>query len=203
MKVAGLLDENKTKELTRATFFRSLFLGSEIQSQAYSQYLNMLASQGQGYSPFISSEVNKAMSNLIASQKPIHDLLRLTMEKATTNILIQTETSVDKHSNTFVTADEAVRIIKSEGPSMVESEELLLAKRAQLLGLPEGLPNINARTQDLTSIGLKNAPITTNEQSNNLALAGQLGTENEGTSTADRHRKRASDEVEDFEDFMA
>lgn len=193
MRIARFMDDEKTKDWTRAQFFRAFNLGLETQSLIHQQASLLLASQGDTYQPFISGEVNRALNNLISAQKPIHDLLRLTMEKSTTNILIQNGPIGEANNGPNLTADEAVRIIRTQQQSMLEDPSLLEAKEQALLEAPDGLPNINARTQDLASIGLKNS--TEYE-----ALKAETPA---GHTDADRHRKRNDDDVLDYEDFQA
>jgi hypothetical protein len=115
------------------------------------------------------------------------------MEKSTTNILIQNGPIGEANNGPNLTADEAVRIIRTQQQSMLEDPSLLEAKEQALLEAPDGLPNINARTQDLASIGLKNS--TEYE-----ALKAETPA---GHTDADRHRKRNDDDVLDYEDFQA
>jgi hypothetical protein len=207
MKLGQVMDNEKTKDWARAQIFGAFNWGLESQALARHQAHILLAQQGDQYAPFLTSEVNKAIANLTNAQKPIMDILKLFLEKNPTNPLIQLEVNTNKQSNTFITPDEAVKVIRDSADSLITNGHALAAKETALMGLPEGLPNVNARTQDLTAIGLKNSA---EYGQNGLSTNTELGTQNEaleGQTSADRHRKRASDlgtfDGEDFEDFVA
>lgn len=205
MKIAKILNEDKARDWARAQFFSAQNLAIENHALARSQALMLLAQQGENYVPFLTSEVNKSLANLTAAQKPILDILKAFMEKNSAP-LIQLEVNTNKQSNTFVTPDEAVRQIRNESPSLIDNTTAIEAKMEAL----PGLPNINARTQDLATIGLRNPNIGT--ENGNLghekkALENDANLAVFGHTKADGHRKRASDlgtfDGEDLEDFIA
>lgn len=204
IRLAGFMDDDKTKVWARAQFFGAFNLGLESQALARMQVHTLLASQGDTYSPFITTEVNKAIANLTNAQKPIMDLLKLTLEKNNVNTLINLNTSAVQESNAYIGPDQAIKLIRENSQSLLMDEAALGQKAAAMLGT---IPEVNARAQDLTSIGLKNSTEMALRLNQQAASDGPKPATTEGTTASDRHRKRASDlgtiDDADLGDFTA
>jgi hypothetical protein len=142
------------------TFARGLLLGAlkrilETQSRIQSQAAMLSRNQGQAYVPFLSAEVNRALKNEIDSFKPLTDILKIMTDTGTNNILIQNTTN-NTQTNQYITADQALKMIENKGVgSMLLDEDKRKGKEAELGQLPE----VGAKHQDLTGIGIRHKPI--------------------------------------------
>lgn len=160
MKRAGRwFDEGKGIEIARATFTGALKKGLEFQALCLSQTEILMRSQDGKYRPFISGEVNRAIGNLVGSQKPVHDLIHMMFDAKEKNPIINFNyTDNSQHNELHVTNEQALKLINSNSPSMLEDPHLADAQIAkyQKAGL---LPDVNARSQDLTAIGIRHKGI--------------------------------------------
>lgn len=150
-RISNFFDGNEGKRLARVTFLQGLKKSLEICALTEHQTKILLAQQGTEYVPFLTSEVNRSLANLINAQKPTHDLLKMLTEKQITNILI----NLDKQSETsgihYLSPDEARVIIAESGPSLLGNPSAIAAKESELGQLPDVL----ARNQDLSTIGVR------------------------------------------------
>lgn len=187
-RIGNIYQDDEGKRLARVTFFTSLLKSVEIRALSEAQTRLLLASQGADYKPYISGEVNKSIANLINAQKPILDMIKLTMEKSTDNPILPNATT-NNTQNIYIGPDEAVRLINAKSQSILQDPEYLELKMGQF----GALPDVNARNQDLTGIGIRHN--------------GTLPTEEEHKKLEREERKvlqnRVPDELLDGEDFIA
>lgn len=153
-KIVDFFDRGEGKTMARAFFLQALKKSLEIQSQTESQVALLLASQGREYKPFLTSEVNRSITNLINSQRPVHDILKLFSEQNNTSSLLNPVQNTQ--NNIYITADEASKILEKQGTRSLLTDGDMLAQQGQILtqSLPAGL-NVNAKFQDLNSIGIR------------------------------------------------
>jgi hypothetical protein len=150
LRMAGFFgkDGDKMQDLARAEIFRSLFWATETHSQAMKQAKILADSQGDTYKPFISGEVNKAIANLISAMKPHQELIKLMVPGSSgptgTNININNNNS---SAVQYLSPDKAVALIRENSLSLVLNPT----------AMPElgDIPDISARTQDLSKIGIR------------------------------------------------
>lgn len=154
-KMAGMQGlGNDVGQLARELTFWAAKKGLEIQALAHHQYDALQASQGAEYKPFISREVNASIANLVSAQKPILDLIKIT-SPTTPNL---PNVPGDTHNHLYMTTDMATKMIREKGPSLIEDQAALDAKKDTLFLTNPEIPNINARAQDLSEIGLSGNP---------------------------------------------
>lgn len=125
-----------------------------LESEAHSDSrLRMLeASEGGTYRAFISTEVNKAMGNKLQAVKQITDFTKVLLDASKAyRESVPGDPNPNAKSIKYLGTDEAIILINSQHKSMLEDEGLIEAKEKELLGLP----NIDGRNQDLTSIGIR------------------------------------------------
>lgn len=138
--------------LARVMFLSLLKKSQEAQSLAEHQAHMLIASQGGEYRPFISGEVNRAIKNLMDAHKPILDTLKALQEKSPANIFINPTDNSQTQNQVFITTTEASKMLTdSPIPTLLTDETLLLGMGESL----KDLPDVNAKSQDLTSIGIK------------------------------------------------
>lgn len=143
-------DGDQMQANARAQIFQALFQASESHSWAHKQVSLLAAAQGDTYKPFISGEVNKAIANLIAANKPLQETIKLMLPSQGLTIN-QNNLQGPSHVN-YITTDKAVQMIRDKSQSMISDTSQLEA----LPELSDALPDISARTQDLTKIGIRN-----------------------------------------------
>lgn len=162
-----VLERQDLSQIARVIFSKSQKNCLEIEALARAQTNILLASQGGEYKPFISAEVNRSISNMISSTKPQQDLLRLILDSGKGNPLSR-EASNNGGSSNSIGKDEALQIIQENTQSLLLNDSALEAKYAEIRNDMEAnnllLPDVNARTQDLSKIGIKIKPtqLTTN-----------------------------------------
>lgn len=151
-RVTNFFDKGEdSKTLARGLFLRAIFWALENTSISKSQVHMLMANQGQNYVPFLTSEVNKAIANHTATLKPLTDMLKLFMEKSTQNPILNLTQNLTQN-NQYVTPDEAFKLIESGPKSLLEDSESLKELGTQIL---PGLPDVNAKSQDLRAIGIR------------------------------------------------
>lgn len=139
---------------TLASVMISLSLKKILETEALSRSrVRMLeTSEGGEYRAFVSAEVNKSYANLMTAQKQIVDLTKVILDAGkTTNILIQNNVPQTAQSTAHIGQEEALILINKATKSLIEDNEGLDRKMSAM----EGLPDINARNQNLTTIGIK------------------------------------------------
>lgn len=186
VRVSNLFGGNNGErmgEVARAQIFRLLFCGSESHSLIAKQTNILMASQGDGYKPFISGEVNRSLANMIQSNRAMADLVKLMMPSNTGQLTINNNLN---QTAKYVNTEQAVNLIRENTKSMIED--------TSLLPILEGVPNISARTQDLSKIGIKNA---------NLLPAPKEPRPNKEKKYEHGNRDEIIDIGEDLDDFKA
>lgn len=147
-RMADIMDNGEGNKIARATLFGAIFKGLEIRALSETQLRILMAQQGEKYTPFLTGEVNKAMANLIGSQKPLIDIIKLMGESPEGSPL---RPATQQNTNIYMTPQQALDIITQKSLSMIEDIEILDEKLASY----GQLPDINARNQDLSTIGIK------------------------------------------------
>jgi len=159
VKIGKFFDGPDGNQLARATFLKAIFGALETQSLAISQSRILSQEQGQRYVPFLSGELNRAIANQISSFRPITDLLKLLNDNPTTSILIQTNQNTN--TNQYITPLEATKLLEGQNHnSLLTNAELIPLKEAELGHLPQ----VNAKYQNLTSIGIRHSGIEEEEE---------------------------------------
>lgn len=138
---------------------------AELQSQ-------LLVSQQDGqYVPFLSAAANQAITNTLNSTKPMLELIKMIQptNPSGTHIHNHIPASGNTQNNLYITQEKALLMIRENTTSPLEDE----ARLGTLLdpALAASLPNIDARTQDLSMIGIKGSA---EEAPNKKAKSGQL-----------------------------
>jgi len=159
-----LLDEGEKGQLTRVILKIALKKGLEIQAQAGTQYELLMAQQGGEYVPFLTSSANQALANLINSQKPIHDLIKVLSDKGPNSIWVNINANSGIQNNQYITAKEANEMIQIKAESMMTDRSLIDAKKVEI----GALPDVSARNQDLTKIGIKIPAKPTTKEGNDM-----------------------------------
>lgn len=137
--------ENGYQDACRALLSSAIFGALADRGLIQQQASSLLAAQNGQYVPFLTSSVNQALKNLLDSQKPILDILKLFTGTQQTNILLpqsgtqQTPGGVPNQK--AISIQEAITMIaqENEGLSLLERPEgkLLLAERYLTDELPE------------------------------------------------------------------
>lgn len=190
-RISGFFDGKEGKRAARVLWQNSVLKGLEIMALVDHQTRTLMAQQGAEYVPFLTGEVNRSLANLINAQKPIADLLKMLTEKNQINILINTDGDSSTSGKTYISPSQAIDIIQKEGITMYNNPTLIAAKEQELLGLP----NVNARTQDLTSIGIKNRP--------NLSIDPIPISDSKALPGTEKRYEVHHEKVQDAEDFIA
>lgn len=149
-KLSGVLNHMKIEEIARVIFSGSFFKAIEIQALSEQQYRLLERSQGGKYRAFVSSEVNKSLANLISTQKPLLDLLKVLTDKMGP-INPQGPNDDNPQAIQAIGTEEALRILTDKEGTMLTDKSLISSAISQY----QSLPDVGARTQDLRGIGIK------------------------------------------------
>ena len=143
---------NRTQlgHIASGAIFRSLFLGLESRAIALSQAQLLIGAQKGKYVPFLSKEANGAIGNLIGANKTITEVAKLLSDLASKGM--NPTTPIDDEV-AYLTPTEAVRLLSSNGPTMIEDGTLISNKKAAL----KELPDINPMTQQANLPPIKEA----------------------------------------------
>lgn len=153
-RISKLMGMDENNHWARAAILGQLKKAQEAQSLAEMQVHILLASQGSEYRPFLSSEVIKAMKVYQDSTKPVMEILKTFNEKSATNIFtFNTQNNVTNASHITI-AEASKMLTESSQPSLLAGGEELKSLSQSL----ESLPNVNAKSQDLSSIGIRYKP---------------------------------------------
>jgi hypothetical protein len=148
-------DEQGMQDKARVLFFQSLKMGLENISLNRAQVDLLMASQGAEYKPFISSTVNQALANHTGALAPLLNLIKVLENKPSGgNTIFNTQINNLTKNTQYITTDEALSLIRKNAESMADNPSLADTEIAKL-GLESSLPDVNARTQDLTAIGIR------------------------------------------------
>lgn len=149
-RVSNLLKGDDGANITRVTFLNALKKSLEISESCKSQTLLLKASQDGQYRPYISGEVNRSLLNEVSALKPTIDLLKLVMDKTPTNTIIQISNNLEQN-NQYITPLEAGKLIENNHLQSLLTNPELIAEEEGL----DGLPEVGAKFQDLTKIGIR------------------------------------------------
>ena len=151
VKRAGLwADDKSIRDWARVLGTRLIFLGSEIQAQVAHQAELLVRAQGGKYKAFISSAANQALKNLIDTQKPMLDALKHLTDRMP-NLLNPAADLNPGNPTTYLSPEGAIDLILKNGYTLMTNPDALKLKAQELKGLPE----VDARFQNLTNIGIR------------------------------------------------
>lgn len=150
VQLSDLMNDKEGKQFARGLISSAALKGLEIQALTEAQAKLLLAEQGGRYVPFLTTEANKALGNLINAQKPILDIIKLIVEANPNAVKTGVGPEEPTTNGAYLTTDKAVQMISQNAESLLTSENLLAAKEAELMGLPEGerIPNIGAKQSE-------------------------------------------------------
>lgn len=131
---------------TSAIIFSHFQKTAEVHQMAHIQASMLMAQQGGNYVPFLTTEANKAISNLTALLKPQQEFAKMMIDYIKDN-----KPDIPKDAEQYVTIDSIAEIINTKMGSMLTNEALFL----EVVDGLKGLPNVNAKTQNLTDIGIR------------------------------------------------
>lgn len=140
---ANLFDPTQkaqVNQIASGAIFSGLKLGLESRHIALSQAQLLIGAQKGKYVPFLSKEANGAIANLIGANKGLTEIAKLLSDLASKSLGLPNE---HDDPTAYLTPTEAIRIIGEQGRSMIEDTNLIEAKKAQLIGIPD----INPMTQ--------------------------------------------------------
>lgn len=140
------------ESLARVVFLGLLKKSQEAQSEAQQQLAILKASQGGQYKAFISGEVNKAVKNLMDSTKPTLEIIKALQERNPNNIFTNPAAQSNTQNNIYITTTEASKMLTDKPIPTLLTDQSLLDEMGQSI---QSLPDVNAKSQDLTSIGIK------------------------------------------------
>lgn len=185
LKRGTMFDDGiKGAQWAREQFSQAQNKALEIQALTHAQAALLARAQGTQYVPFLSTAVNAAIANLINAQKPNHELLKMLIGISGNPLVTNPDGAQSGKNAQYISPEKAMELIANNGPSLIESGDLLAAKELELSGTPE----VNARYQNLKSIGIR--------------YDGTKHTDTPTTDHADR-RNPGIVEVEDEADFKA
>lgn len=149
--IAGVYENNeKGRKFARAQISQLIFKGLENEALARSQVELLMRDQAGHYKPFLTTEVNRSIANLLNSGKPLLEILKLLTEKDPQPLIGQLQVNTDNRAINHITTDQAIKMIRDNSTSLLD----IGTKDPAYLEYKD-LPNVDARTQDLTSIGIK------------------------------------------------
>lgn len=185
-RLMGFFEGKEGMALARVSLNLGLKKGLEILALHHNQVHLLLGQQGNEYVPFLSAEVNKALSNYSSAMKPYLDTIKLMTDKMTNNPYSPSDGTSSNGGTKYLSASEAIALLNQNTDSMYTNKELVAEKELILLGLPD----VNARNQDLSLIGVRQT-----KSSDILS-----------TRNTDRNQpilpERGKDDVPDAKDFI-
>lgn len=187
-RISNFFDGSEGQRFARVQFFNMVKKGLEIQALVSHQTQILMAQQGNEYVPFLTGEVNRSLTNLINAQKPMQELIKMLGEKNAINILI----NMDKQSETsgahYLSPEQAMKMIQEQPSSLLGNAYLIEQKEAEL----GELPDVTARNQDLSKIGVK---IPKKNITENLSIG--------NANIHDNRPSRVPNQVDEADDFIA
>ena len=195
-------DEKELREKARVIF--QILAQKNLENMALheAQVRLLEASQGGSYKPFISSTLNQALANLTAAQSPLLGTLKMITDKSPTNILITQNTTLNQNtSQTYITQEMALKMVRDNAQSMADNP----ASADAYYGTLNGVPDVNARTQDLRAIGIKHNGALDTLNTNPIALNEVPDDSEDGPNKHETRRAKTMgfEEIEDIEEFNA
>lgn len=197
VRFANLFDNDKDKgQWARAQLSGAIFRIAETEALVAQQVDVLMASQGAEYKPFISGEVNRALANLIAAQKPKIELLKMVQDKNTVPIMPMGNPQSTTET-TYISKAEALALISQSSPSMLDD----VGQIRRFLGSEEDYPNVDARYQDLTKIGIKTLATDIAQKESEKAARNKADKDAHREVAKKGQHRELPLEVEDDEDF--
>lgn len=135
----------------------TLLVQNSLQTRALvtGQVHRLLNAQGDGYKPFISAEVNKALNLMIGTDKSLSDVLKTLAGPQTLVQINQTHIegdNVEGDKNVeYITVDKAINLV-TEGHDPFNPKQIEAMSAPYL---PEGTPEVNAMRQEGIDDGSK------------------------------------------------
>lgn len=182
-RIAIFFDGEEGQRLARVHYQNLLSKSLEILAQHQNQCTILQTQQGNEYVPFLTGEVNRSLANWATAMKPYMEVVT----RLENRLQSPSHGKLASGAEKYISASEAIVILQNE-PSMLTDKALVAAKEKEMVGLPE----VNARYQDLTSIGIKNRGISPSQTS--------LGKE---PKRYDGHHERGADDTPNPDDFIA
>lgn len=127
----GLATIQDTEAMRRAMIFSALNGALGTRAKVLKQADLMVKEQHNKYTAFVSSEANKALTNLMKSDEQLARLAQLLMGTPSTQINVQQNSNIDQSTGDVITTSKAVVLI-DEG------------REAQLLESPEAVNQLEA-----------------------------------------------------------
>lgn len=118
-----------------------IFWGLQDKHTAQAQLGTLLTAQGASYTPFVTAEVNKALSNTMTATKNLMEAFKTIIPADT---LSQREANKEGAKGKVLYIEDAIEIIQKNNISPLNSSDTLDALRASYL---HGTPNIIAMQQ--------------------------------------------------------
>lgn len=148
-RISGFMSGQDNEAYARVIKFRAQKLSLDIQGIGTQQVEVLARAQGRKYVPFLTPALNQAIGNLTQIHKTQIELTRLYTESARPASGINDDKGFGNTGTAYLTTDEALKIIQNGDPNF--NEENFTEQKKIELG---ALPDVHARNQDLTSIGV-------------------------------------------------
>lgn len=156
MRAEGNMMGKDGKEGARALF--SMIFGGAMASRGLimGQARALISSQGNQYVPFLTSEVNRALANLLQSDNTLISLLRTIQSPANPSVPIQINNSITNGKDApeaLMNTNQAVKLIDAKREESLLESEVMQAKLIPYLGpdVPEVLATQQGQTTDMAT----------------------------------------------------
>lgn len=136
---SGIWDSKKSHEILEAIAGQMIAMAMEDRIDAEGQVSVLKKSQGDSYTPFITGELNKALSVKQSATGGIANIFRMLTGGGTTNIFNFNQDTPDDKQETFIKIDDAMAIIQEERAKQVATvpEVQLIEAKYDIASLPE------------------------------------------------------------------
>lgn len=157
-KIANLLGGSDGLNTARVAKKLALNFGLNAAVEAEVQLHTLKASQGGQYTAFTSTEVNKAVTNMVNAAKMLNDVADSLLGSkgptgSGTNILINRPDEV-QIGHRYLTAETAAKMLDEQAqPTALKAPEIIT--QSIPIEALKGLPEVRANHQDLRGIGIK------------------------------------------------
>lgn len=182
----------RLEQLSRAEILKAHFGASETLSLAAQQVHTLVARQRGKFVPFLTGEVNKSIANLINAQKLPIELIKI-MLPTQNGALGGTKKGMPEDTNgaAYLTTSSAAQLLTDSDQKTALED---VSQVALLLPESSSLPDISAKTQDLSKIGIR--------PSSDMEEAFKKERKNAQNKASFEHGNRGQMEVLDEEDFL-
>lgn len=185
-RLSLFFDGEEGMRLARVHYQNLLSKSLEILAQHQHQCTILQSQQGNEYVPFLTGEVNRSLANWATAMKPYMEVVT----RLENRLQSPSHGKLASGAEKYISASEAITILQNE-PSMLTDKALVAAKEKEMVGLPE----VNARYQDLTSIGIKYRGISPSLNPSEDTL--------KEPKRHDGHHERSADDTPNADDFIA